>query len=803
MFKNYFKTAFRHVWKNKAFSALNIFGLAVGIACAGLIFLWVENEKTFDDANVKKDNLYALVANQNYGGDIFTNWSSLRPMGRAMQREIPGVINTCRFSDEGQKVLFNAGNNKVYATGKFADASLFKMFTIKFTEGNANTAFKQLYSLVITQKTAKKFFGNDDNVVGKTVRMDNRHDFVVTGVISDFPENSSLQAEWLAPFAVSVAQLKEEYGVDEDTTVWEGYGPFTYVELSPTANVEAINKKLYNFIGSKNPKQQVHALLFPMSQWHLHGDFANGKPTGGGKIQQVHMLSAIAWVILLIACINFMNLSTARSTKYARETGIRKVLGSSRPRLVWRFIAEALAVSAMAGVLAIIIMLLALPAFNQLMQAQLVLQLAKPVHIAAFIVIITVCGLVAGSYPALYLSSFNPIAVLKGLNIKTGGAAFVRKGLIVLQFTVSVIFIIATMVIYLQVQHIKNRELGFNKDMLVEIDMQHDVTAAFTTIKEHLLATGTIQNAAMSTHVMIGGGDTDDRFSWQGKAKGTQTGISFRSVTPEFVSTYGMHIIQGRDFTSADMPGTSNILINKSMANLLGKGSAVGKIIQSPRGIDEGKFENTTVVGVIDDYVYGGVFDAAPMPQILYYKPITYGNLLYAKIKPTGNLSEVLDKIETVMKKDNPAYPLQYRFVDDEFNQMFESEAQMGKVASVFALLAITISCLGLFGLAAYTAERRFKEIGIRKVLGASVTGLSVLLSKDFLQLVGVSCLLSFPIAGWLMYEWLQGYEYRISMHWWMFAAAGITAALIAVVTISFQTVRAALTNPVKSLRAE
>jgi len=793
MLKTFFKTTLRGLWKNKGYSFLNIFGLAIGIACAGLIFLWVEDEVTFDDVNTKKDNLYALRVNMKWGDNTFTNASTPHMMALTIKDEIPGIANACRAADQNINSLFSTGDKKLYSAGLYADSSLFTMFTLPFVKGNAQAAFNQLYSIVLTEKTAKKFFGNEE-AMGKTLRIDNKQDLVVTGILKDMPANSTLQFEWVAPMEFAFRQGMYDGG-------WNSYGPLTYVELNNKANLQTINKQLYNYIHGKDASQNTHAFLFPMKDWHLYGEFQNGKQTGGGRIEQVRLLSIIAWIILLIACINFMNLSTARSEKKAKEVGVRKVLGSGKKRLVIAFIGEAVCMAALAAIIAVLLMLISLPAFNQLVHKQLSLALGNPVHLLALLAIIVICGLVAGSYPSLYLSSFNPIAVLKGLKIKTGSAAYIRKGLVVLQFTVSVVFIISTIIVYQQVQFVKNRKLGFNKDNLVEIAMQHDVTSIFPTIKQHLLTTGVIENAAIADHSMLYGGDTDGSFDWQGKTPGSSIDISFREISPEFLHTYGLHIKEGRDFTTNVNAEGANIIINQTLANLMGEGSAVGKIVQSHRGEDSAR-SNLTVVGVVDDYVFGGMY-GNPGPAMFFCRPPRYDCFVYARLKQQTDVAGGIAKIEAVMKKDNPAYPLQYRFVDDQFNEMFVNEMQMSKISAVFATLAIIISCLGLFGLAAYTAERRVKEIGIRKVLGASVTGLAGLLSKDFLQLVGLSCLLSFPIAGWIMHNWLQQYEYRMAMDWWIFAMAGVLAIVIAAATVSFQAVKAAVANPVMALRAE
>jgi putative ABC transport system permease protein len=795
-----FKTAFRSLWKNKTYSTLNILGLAIGIACAGLIFLWVEDEMTFDAVHVKKDRLYSVQVNLPLASNLFTMGSTPRPLAAALKREIPGIVNTARASDQGKHSLFSFGDKALYASGKYADPAIFNMFTLTFVQGSAQSAFAQLYSLVITESTARKFFGTGEKVVGRTVRMNNELDYVVTGVLKDLPDNSTLQFEWLAPYEVTILQSQAKGG-GNDGLDWGSYGPYTYVELDAKADVTAINKQLKDFIHGKRSDQNKTAFLFPMSDWRLYGEFENGQATGGGRIRQVRMLSVIAWIILLIACINFMNLATASSQQRAKEVGVRKVLGAGRGGLIAQFIGEALLMSLLAAVVALTIILLALPAYNQLMQKELSMGMGDPTHIAALLVIVLVCGLVAGSYPSVYLSSFNPVRVLKGVKIKMGSAAWIRKGLVVFQFTVSVVFIISTMIVYLQLQHVKDRNLGFNKDHLIEVDMQHDVFALFPSIKEELLHTGLIENVATSDHVTLRGGNTYSAFRWEGKSPDEEISVAFRNVSPEFVATSGMKIIAGRDFTVNAAADGTQIIISESLAKLMGKESAVGKIIQSPRGNKEGVLTNLTVVGVIKDYVYGNMYGTSG-PVMFLCQPKD-AELVYVRAKPQSNPEQVIAKIGMVMKQYNPAYPLEYKFVDDQFNALFKNEMLISQVSGVFAVLAIIISCLGLFGLAAYTAERRIKEIGIRKVLGASVAGLAGLLSKDFLQLVGISCLVAFPVAWWIMQDWLQGYEYRITISWWIFLVAGVAAVLIALLTISTQAIRAAMMNPVRSLRSE
>lgn len=791
----YLKTAWRSLRKNKGHNFLNIIGLAIGIACTGLIFLWTEDELTFDQSNLKKNRLYELNINMPYGGNFFTMISTPRPLAAALKTEIAGVANAARYSDEEQRSLLTINDKALYIGGRYADPSLFSMFTFHFIEGNSRNPFPQLYSIVITKSTARKFFGQAANVIGKTIRFDNKQDYVISGVVSDIPTNSTLQFGWLAPYEVITAQNPD------DANAWDSFGPITYVELNENARIDAVNKQLKDLIPRKSVTGKREAFLFPMSDWRLYHEFANGKPTGSGRIKQLRMLTLIAWIILLIACINFMNLATARSEQRAKEVGVRKALGSGKKRLVAQFMAEALLLSIIATLIAVLIIYVSLPAFNAIMQKQLVLNLVAPLHIIFLIAISLICGLVAGSYPALYLSSFNPVTVLKGIKMKTSGASVVRKGLVITQFVVSIVFIIATIVVYLQLQNIQTRNLGFNKNNLIEINPQIDISKSFPMIKADLLRTGLFENAAITNHATLYGGDTDDRFRWQGKAEDQQISIAHRNVSSEFISTSGMRILEGRDFNNSPSENLS-VVINESLAKLVDEHSAVGKIIQSPRGNPDGIFSNMTVIGVVSDYVYGNIYGKAD-PLIMFCKPLQDQSLIYARIKPEARVQEAMAKLEDVMKKNNPIYPLEYKFVDDQFHQMYQNETVVGKVSTVFAALAIVISCLGLFGLAAYTAERRIKEIGIRKVLGSSVSEIAILLSKDFVKLVIVACLVAFPTAWWIMNDWLQSYEYRVTMSWWIFMAAGVFAILIALSTISFQSIKAGMANPIKSLRSE
>jgi len=653
--------------------------------------------------------------------------------------------------------------------------------------------------MVVTQSTAKKFFGDERNVIGKTVRVDNKQDYVITGVIKDIPKNSTVQFEWVAPFQIWYDENKSW------AQSWGNNDLSTYVELKPNVSAASVDKMLYNFIQKREPKSIARPFLWTGHDWHLRDEFDasnNGVQTGGGRITYVHLFSVIAWIILLIACINFMNLATARSEKRAREVGVRKVLGSGKRMLIFQFIGEAILMAALSAIVAVIIMALLLPAFNLLVQKNLVLGLNNPLHLSALIIITLICGLVAGSYPSLYLSSFNPVFILKGMKMKGSSAAIIRKGLVILQFSISIILIISTIVIYQQIQHVKNRSLGFNKNNLLQVDMNSEMTKNYEAVQQDLLGTGLIENLAISNYNTLYGGNNTGSLIWEGEKSNSQILISTRFVSPGYMKTSGIKILEGRDLVETDSVQSKrlNVLITQSLEKLMGNNTAIGKTLHWD-GDTSGTVVN--VVGVVNDYVYGDMY-GKPDPVMFFCVNMSDASNMYVRLKPNTDVETAIKKIEAVIKKDNPSYPFTYHFVDDQFNQMFQNEQLISKLSRVFAALAIIISCLGLFGLAAYTAERRIKEIGVRKVLGASVTNITTLLSKDFLQLVIISCIVAFPVAWWMMNSWLQNYKnYRIEISWWIFLAAGISAILIALITISFQSVKAAISNPAKSLRTE
>jgi ABC-type antimicrobial peptide transport system permease subunit len=493
-----------------------------------------------------------------------------------------------------------------------------------------------------------------------------------------------------------------------------------------------------------------------------------------------------------------MNLATARSEKRAKEVGVRKVLGVSRTNLITLFIGESLIMSFISTFLAIGLIYLFLPAFNTLVQKELSVNIFNPVHIGAMTTISLLCGFIAGSYPAFYLSSFNPIGVLKGLKLKSNSSVdFIRKGLVVLQFVISVTFIIATIIIYQQIQHIKDRNLGYNKEGLVYLNVTGKMKTNFGVIKNDLQQTGVVKNAALSTSMVLQFGSNASNFSWEGKDASKEVLITVEAVTPGYISTMNMQLRDGQDFYPDIKANTGNVIINEALAKIVNNKHIIGSVISRGDG------SKNTVVGVVKDFLYNNMYSTGA-PMILFCDTSSYYlNFLTLRLTDQANLSTALAQIENVIKKDNPGYPVEYKFVDDTFSKLFKTETLTGKLSGIFAILAIAISCMGLFGLSAYTAEKRTKEIGIRKILGSSILGLVGLLSKDFIKLVAISCLIAFPIAWWIMKVWLDVYAYRIDISWTVFMAAGILSLTIAMITVSIQAVKAAVSNPVKSIKTE
>jgi predicted permease len=785
MFKNYLKITFRNILRNKTYSILNIFGLAVGIACAALILLWVEDELSYNHFFPNRNNLYIVKDKQTYEGKTSVFDATPGPLAQAIKAEIPGIKTTARLT-WGSDMLFSLADKSIYENGRYVDAAFLNMFSIPFIKGNAATAFTQLHSVVVSEEMARKFYGSTD-IIGKTLKVDNKQDYVVSGVFKDLPENVSIKFNWLISFKVYEEQNKW-------LTEWGSNSLITYVETNPNANVEAINKPLYGFVQTKKPETNAKMMLYPFNRIRLYNSFDHNGNEKGGLIKNVRLFSLIAWIILIIACINFMNLATARSEKRAKEVGIRKVMGATKHKLIVQFMSESVLLSFLSMLLAIGIVLLVLPAFNNLVHKSLALHLFYPMHLISFFAIALICGGIAGSYPAFYLSSFNPVQVLKSAKVKTGSAAFIRNALVVMQFAASVVLIICTTIIYQQIQYGKERDLGFKKDNLITTSLQGNMKKHFPAIKNDLLNTGVVENACISSSNVLSMGSNTSDFSWEGKAPDKEILITVERVSPEYIATQGMKLSKGRNFYDNIKADSNNIIINEALEKSIKNKNIIGSIVNR-------QSRKYTVIGVVKDFVSNDVY--RPADPLIMNADTSYANVMSIRLKANTNLTTAMSQVERVIKTDNPGYPFSCDFVDDVFNRMFKTEALIAKLAGLFAVLAIIISCLGLFGLASFTAERRTKEIGIRKILGASVNGITELLSKDFIKPVLLSVIIAFPVSWWLMIKWLNDYEYKVSIHWWVFALAGLLVLLIALATVSFQSIKAAIANPVKSLRTE
>ena len=690
MIKNYIKIAWRNLWKNKGYSALNIFGLAIGITCASLIFLWVENEVSYDSRIPDQDLVFYIPTNQMYEGEWQTFYSSPDPLAKALKEEIPEIKKAGRFWSSD--LLFSVGDNVINSSGRYADADMMDIFGLSFIEGTKNNAFDKLNSIVITQETATKLFGAGTRVLGKTIRVNNSETLEITGVIANLQDNFSFSFSWLAPFELFA----------KDNAWTQGYGnnfADTFVKLAPGADVASVDNKVRKLLPSKTEDKDTEAILHSSKNWHLRSKFKNGKIVGGA-IEFVRLFTIIALIILLIACINFMNLSTARSEKRANEVGVRKALGSGKKTLITQFITEAVLTASIASVLSILLLLVLLPQFNILIEKQLSLGFNQPSHFFFLVAITLICGVFAGLYPAFYLSSFKPVDVLKGVRSKKGSVTYIRKGLVITQFAVSIIFIISTIIVYQQVQHVKNRDLGLQKENLIQMPVNGDIVKNFDPIKQDMLASGMVTNVSLNSSEVFSSDYNGSGLTWQGGTNTEDILIRFRWITADFIQTAGMEIIEGRGFSGNLAKDSTNILITQSFAKLMGSGSAVGKIVNRDQAY--------TVIGVVKDYLYGDMYGST-QPLIFFYGTDP-ARFLYLKTKTGIAEAPVLASLEKIMKEYNPAFPFEYTFVDDAFTNKFKSESLIGNLTQIFAVLAIIISSLGLFGLSAYTAEQRKKE---------------------------------------------------------------------------------------------
>ncbi|MGB3590726.1 MAG: ABC transporter permease [Nonlabens sp.] len=785
MIKNYIKIAFRNLWKYRGYSALNIVGLAIGITCAGLILLWMENQYNYNESIPDKDLVYAVPTSQKYDG-VWRTFVGATPgqLAEDLAKEIPEIETSARLFNAD--LMFTVADIAIYGNSAYADAAIFEIFGHEFILGNSQEAFTDKQSIVISKSVAENLFGSYEEAFGKEILINKTDNYKITGITKDLPETSTYTFTSFIPFSNFT-----------DGREWtQGYGgnfATTFVKLKPNADFAAADQKVRALMPPNTERSNTIAILYSANDWHLWNNFENGEIVGG-RIEFVRLFGLIALIILSIACINFMNISTARSEKRASEVGMRKALGSRKRQLIFQFLSESLLTATFSGILSMIMLVAIIPEFNALLNTQISLDLGQPSHLLSIFSIIILCGLLAGLYPAFYLSSFKPIATLKGTFKAKGSAANVRKGLVVIQFSVSIIFIISTILIYQQVQHVKNRDLGIVKENLVQIPNSGNIIENFDLIQQDLKTAGVIKSAALCNSAVLSGGNNISDLEWKGKPADQDILISQRQITQDYFNTTGMKILEGKGFRATEAQDSISIIISKSLADLIGTQPIVGSKVYW------GDWE-LNVRGVVSNYQYDDMY-AKSDPVFFYHRSVA-ARFLYLKPVDGIDMQEAIAKIKEVLSVHNAGFPFEYSFVDDAFEARFRTENLIGKLSQIFALLAIFISCLGLFGLSAYTAEQRRKEIGVRKVLGSSVSNIVRLLSLDFVKLIGIAILIAIPVGYYLMENWLQGFAYRIEINIWIFLVAALSAVAIASVTVSFQAIKAAVVNPIKSLKTE
>lgn len=804
MIKNYFpaghyvKIAWRSLLKSRKFSLINISGLAIGMAVAMLIGLWIWDELTYDNYHSNHERVAQVMQNQTWNGTTGTGQALPFPMGEELRNSYGDNFKYLAMASWQGDHMLSKDNKHLYKNGIYIDKDGPRILSLKMIKGSAD-GLQNPNSIVIAQSTAKAFFGDADPM-NQPMKIDNKLDVKVTGVYQDLPYSTSFrELKFIAPWDL---YKTSEGWLAQAATQWGNNSFQCFAQINDNTSFTAVNQKIekakLNKVAPEDKKYNSRIFLHPMKDWHLRSAWKEGKQVGG-QIEYVWMFAVIGMFVLLLACINFMNLSTARSEKRAREVGIRKTVGSVRIQLISQFLCESILIALIAFAFSILLTLLVLPWFNQVADKQMHILWTNAWFWLAGLGFTIITGLIAGSYPAFYLSSFKPVKVLKG-TFKAGRlAALPRKVLVVTQFAVSVALIICTIIVYQQIQHTKDRPVGYDRNNLVMVFMQTpDFYGKYDVLRAELKKQNAIVELAESSSPVTNVWSNNGGFSWEGKDPNLDTDFATIWVTAEYGKTVGFQIKEGRDF-SRDFKGDSaSIIINEAAVKFMNIKDPVGKIVRWGDGADAGKY---TIVGVVKDMVMSSPYQ--PVKQAVYLLTNDNVNVINLKLNPQKSTTESLASIEKVFKQVIPSAPFDYRFADQEYAKKFSDEVRIGKLAGFFTVLAIIISCLGLFGLASFVAEQRTKEIGIRKIVGASIFNVWTLLSKDFVILVGISCIIAIPVAYYYLDGWLVRYDYRVTISWWVFVAAIAGAIAITLLTVSFQAIKAAVANPVKSLRTE
>ncbi|TWF33825.1 ABC-type antimicrobial peptide transport system permease subunit [Chitinophaga polysaccharea] len=785
-----FKIAFRNLFNNKGYSAINIIGLATGMAVTLLIGLWIWDELSFNHVHSRHAHIAQVMDVQTINGDVNTSEAIAIPLAATLRNDFPGDFKHVALLFPNFVHAVTVGDHKLSQSGVWVQPDLPAMLSLKMISGKQD-ALKDPSSALITRSLANALFGNTDPI-GKGFKLDNRTDLQVGGVFEDLPQSSSFYGTQLFlawDKALSTLPWMKEAEQQWDNRYWK-----LYVELNEHADLDKINAKIKNAAQLHLKTGTETLFLHPMDQWRLYNEFKNGKVTGG-RVRLIWLFGIIGALVLLLACINFMNLATARSAKRSKEVGVRKTIGATRLQLIWQFMAESLLLSALSLVGAMALAAGLLPAFNRLTEKQLSIPFS-PVLWSTMIGFALLTGLLAGSYPAFYLSSFRPVKVLKGQQPRGRFSLLPRNTLIVVQFSASIALMIGTVVIYQQIQYGKNRPVGYNRHGLIMVTMSTGEMygAPYNALRNALLATGAVADMAKSDMPSTSSPVYNTNVQWKGKVLQEEIPFGVIGVTHDYGHTMGWQIKEGRDFSRAYPTDTGTVVLNEAAARLMGDAGAPGELIQL-----DGR--SCRITGIVKDMIMESPY--APVQPTIFQLRYGMMNALTVRINPQLPMRQALAGMAPVFKQFNPEGPFDYTFTDDAYAQKFSDEERIARLAAVFAVLAIFISCLGVWGLAAFMAEQRTKEIGIRKVLGASVSSVWMLLSKDYVRLVLLSLLLATPIAYYGMHSWLKNYPYHITLSGWLFAGAGTATLAVTLLTVSYQSVKAALMNPVKSLATE
>jgi ABC-type antimicrobial peptide transport system permease subunit len=794
MIRNYLKIAWRNLFRNRVSAFINIGGLATGMTVALLIGLWIWSEFSFDKQYKNHDRIARVMQNQIFNGEWKTWQNQAMQLGPELRNNYGSNFKQVVIAGWTVPHLLTFGEKKIQQQGNFMEPGIADLLSLEMVQGSKG-GLTDPNSILLSQTTARNVFGNA-GPMNQVLKIDNRMEVKVSGIYKDLPDNSTFSnLSFIAPFELLVQadNLRERVG-------WGNSWFQCYVQIADNATMEKVSENIKQAKAKvvsedEGGRMKPTLLLHPMSKWHLYGEFKGGFNTGG-DIQYVWLMGTIGIFVLLLACINFMNLSTARSEKRAREVGIRKAIGSLRSQLVTQFFSESLLVAFAAFILSLILTQITLPFFNELSGKKMTIMWSNPVFWLLGLGFSMLTGLIAGSYPAIYLSSFKPVKVLKG-RLKTGRlAAIPRKALVVLQFTVSVTLIICTITVFRQIQFAKNRPIGYDRNSLVTVPIKtNEITKHYETFRREMLSTGVVEELAATDVPITETYVTNSGFTWPGKDPSMQEEFVTMRITSQFGKTVNWKVKEGRDFSPTIISDSTGFILNEAAVKYMG--------LKNPPGTEMiwGGHEKFKVIGVVEDLVTQSPYEPARPMIFFLHKERVYN--LNIKISQHASPSEAIQKIAAVIKKYDPDNIFEYKFINEEFARKFANEERIGKLASFFTILAVFISCLGLFGLATYVAEQRTKEIGVRKVLGASVTALWQLLTKDFVWLVIISLLFAIPASWYFMDQWLLDYQYRAELSWWIFAAAGTGALLLTIITVSFQALKAAFANPMKALRTE